>query len=252
MVVEPAPLVPREHDGRVPPVRHAHDPVDEVGRPVLAVAERRAAGMVAAVVRRHDPGDGAQVTLVEVARQPAERMHVAGVGVALADRLDRVVGHPAVAVAVLGRPVLAPRDAAAAELGADRVDRKARRHVHDHAVADDRHRQVRRPVAAPVLDSEVGAVDRPRGRRGDRVEVVGEARRVAGRERVVEQRIALRPAPVGGQLVRGMPSYRRASCACRPCPASSRTRSSRRRRCRSPRRGGCAAGRSGRRGAGAA
>ena len=163
------------------------------------------------------------------------------------DRLDRVVGHPAVAVAVLGRPVLAPRDAAAVELAADRVDRKARRDVHELAVADHRHRQVRRPVAAPVLDAEVGAVDRAGRRRRHRVEVVGEARRVTGRERVVEQLVVLRPAPVGRKLARVMRSCRRASWVCRSCPASPRSRSSRRRRCRSPRRDGCAGDRSGRR-----
>ena len=48
VVVEPAALVPGEHDGRVAPVRQAHDPVDQVGGPVLALAQRGAAGVVAA------------------------------------------------------------------------------------------------------------------------------------------------------------------------------------------------------------
>ena len=171
---------------------------------LLALTQRGPARVLAEVVRRGDPGDRGQVSLPNIRREPLPGEHMLIPIRILAHRFHGIQRHPAVAALALSGAVAAPRQGRSlVDLSGRAGDVEARWHAFlgpRGTGREQRHRDSRRPIAAPVGDVVVGQAHRPRTGGGDGVEVIGEAGGVRGREHAIAERVSVGIPPVDGQL----------------------------------------------------
>src|SRR6266542_1032305 len=210
VVVEPAPVVPRQEDRRVLPHGAAHDGVDDLGGPVLSPAEV-VFGVLGQGDLGRDPRDRGEPARLHVAHEIVDRSAPAIPFAAPPDVTHGVVCGPDVALLLRCRRVVRPGDALPVELVPERAKVEARRDLGLMPLGvqgGDQGPLLR--VAAPALQhvraAGTGRKDRvlhgPARLRRDREEVIGERGAVHRCEEAVAEDVVLRPLPEVGQLVR--------------------------------------------------
>ena len=145
VIVEAAVVVPGHEDRRVLPHRRAHDRVDDLRGPVLAVTEGELR-VLGQLESRRDPRDGRELVRRDVVEHVIGRPDVFRPALRVIPvAIDRRVRGPDVAALLLGRRVVGPRDPVLRQQIALRLEVEARAAPSRRC---PRSRRPRPPVAA--------------------------------------------------------------------------------------------------------